>query len=92
MVTQSFSAICTGRSVTTVTSLTRANPGYIVTGINQDFFASDKGKAYVASLFPGRPGNLEELDGALLLLAGAGGSYIQGVTIPVDGGTLLGSL
>ena len=67
-------------------------PRYIVTGINRDFFASEKGQAYVQSLFPGRPGNLEELDGALLLLAGPGGSYIQGVTIPVDGGTLLGAL
>jgi NAD(P)-dependent dehydrogenase (short-subunit alcohol dehydrogenase family) len=67
-------------------------PGYIVTGINREFFASNKGQDYVKSLFPGRPGSLDELDGILLLLAGPAGSYIQGATIPVDGGTLLAAL
>ena len=33
-----------------------------------------------------RPGELEELDGAMLLLASRAGSYITGQTIPVDGG------
>ncbi len=67
-------------------------PGYVVTGINREFFDSERGREYVQGLFPGRPGELGELDGVLLLLAGAAGSYIQGVTIPVDGGALLGSL
>lgn len=64
-------------------------PGYFVTEMNRDFFASDKGQAYVRRLLPGRTGELEELDGPLLLLASDAGSYITGVTLPVDGGTLL---
>jgi NAD(P)-dependent dehydrogenase (short-subunit alcohol dehydrogenase family) len=35
----------------------------------------------------GRFGDLDELDGALLLLATPAGSYITGQTIVVDGGT-----
>jgi NAD(P)-dependent dehydrogenase (short-subunit alcohol dehydrogenase family) len=35
----------------------------------------------------GRFGDLDELDGALLLLASPAGSYITGQTIVVDGGT-----
>lgn len=65
-------------------------PGYFGTGINQAMFASDKGKAYIESLFPGRAGNLEELDGLLLLLTSDAGSYIQGSVVTIDGGTLLG--
>ena len=34
----------------------------------------------------GRPGSVEEFDGALLLLASGAGSYITGQTIVVDGG------
>ena len=34
----------------------------------------------------GRPGELRELDGALLLLTSDAGSYITGQTIAVDGG------
>jgi NAD(P)-dependent dehydrogenase (short-subunit alcohol dehydrogenase family) len=37
----------------------------------------------------GRYGALDELDGALLLLASPAGSYITGQTITVDGGTSL---
>lgn len=64
-------------------------PGYMITGINRDFFASARGRQYLANLFPGRAGRLEELDGALLLLAGDAGSYINGSVITVDGGTVL---
>jgi len=64
-------------------------PGYIVTEINQDFFAGERGQQYLERLFPKRAGQLEELDGALLLLASDAGSYINGSVITVDGGTLL---
>lgn len=66
-------------------------PGYFVTDMNRGFFASDRGHAYVQRLFPRRTGEPSELAGALLLLASNAGSYITGVTLPVDGGTLLGS-
>ncbi|MDH3637428.1 MAG: SDR family oxidoreductase [Gammaproteobacteria bacterium] len=64
-------------------------PGYFITEMNRDFFASPAGQAYCKRLFPRRTGELHELDGALVLLASDSGSYITGVTIPVDGGTIL---
>jgi NAD(P)-dependent dehydrogenase (short-subunit alcohol dehydrogenase family) len=67
-------------------------PGYFGTEINHDFFESEKGHAYIARLFPRRLGEPTELDGALLLLASDTGSFIQGTTITVDGGTLLKGL
>ncbi len=67
-------------------------PGYFVTDMNREFFASDAGQAYLKRLFPRRTGELHELDGALLLLASDVGSYMTGVTIPVDGGTSLAGL
>lgn len=64
-------------------------PGYFPTEINRDFFASEKGQAYVQRLFPRRTGKLTELSGPLLLLASEAGSYLTGVTLTVDGGTVL---
>jgi NAD(P)-dependent dehydrogenase (short-subunit alcohol dehydrogenase family) len=64
-------------------------PGYFMTDINQEFLTSEVGRKYIGSLFPGRAGTLDELDGVLLLLAAQAGSYIQGSVITVDGGTLL---
>lgn len=64
-------------------------PGYFRTEINRDFFASEKGQAYVQRLFPRRTGELLELSGPLLLLASDAGSYINGITLTVDGGTVL---
>ncbi len=67
-------------------------PGYFKTDINRDFLTSEVGKNYIRGLVPRRAGNLVELDGALLLLAGSAGSYIQGSVITVDGGTLLAGM
>lgn len=67
-------------------------PGYFVTEMNSAFFATQDGEAMTRRLFPRRTGALHELDGALLLLAGDAGSYINGVTIPIDGGTRLRAL
>ena len=67
-------------------------PGYFTTDINRDFLNSEIGVKYIKSLYPGRAGNLDELDGTLLLLAGPAGSYIQGSVIVVDGGSLLSGL
>jgi len=67
-------------------------PGYFATDMNREFFATERGRDYLERLLPGRPGELHELDGALLLLAGDAGSYITGSTITVDGGALLGGL
>lgn len=67
-------------------------PGYFATEINKKFLASERGKTYVDSLQPQRIGELHELDGAVLLLASAAASYINGSVVTVDGGTLLGHI
>lgn len=67
-------------------------PGYIETDINRDFLSSEAGLKLISRIPQRRLGKLEELDGALLLLASAAGSYITGSTIAVDGGHLVSSL
>lgn len=64
-------------------------PGYFETEINADFFASEQGQAYVGKLLPKRLGMLDELDGAVLLLASEAGRFMTGTVLPVDGGALL---
>uniref|UniRef100_A0A9E7ZIE4 SDR family oxidoreductase n=1 Tax=Bosea sp. NBC_00436 TaxID=2969620 RepID=A0A9E7ZIE4_9HYPH len=67
-------------------------PGYIETDINRDFFATEAGLNLIRRIPQRRLGKPEELDGALLLLASAAGSYITGASIEVDGGHLVSSL
>ncbi len=67
-------------------------PGYIETEINSAFFATTQGREYVKNTPAGRLGQPQELDGAVLLLCGDAGSFINGVALPVDGGHLLGTL
>lgn len=67
-------------------------PGYIETDINREFFASEAGIQLVKRIPQRRLGQAQELDGALLLLASAAGSYITGSSIEVDGGHLVSSL
>lgn len=64
-------------------------PGYFLTEMNEEFFASEKGQAYTKTLPMRRLGKPEELSGAILLLASDAGSYINGVVLPVDGGHLV---
>lgn len=63
-------------------------PGYFETELTEAMFVGeDAGLRYIRrNALLGRPGELEELDGALLLLASDAGSYITGQTIAVDGG------
>lgn len=67
-------------------------PGYIETDINRDFFATEAGQAMVRRIPQRRLGRAEDLDGALMLLAGDEGAYITGTEIVVDGGHLVSSL
>ena len=67
-------------------------PGYIETDLNDEFFASDAGKALIRRIPQRRLGQARELDGALLLLASDAGSYMTGSVIAVDGGHLVSGL
>jgi NAD(P)-dependent dehydrogenase (short-subunit alcohol dehydrogenase family) len=67
-------------------------PGYVLTEINRDFFATEAGKAMVQRVPQRRIGTTADLDGALLLLASDAGSYMTGAIVAVDGGHLVNSL
>ncbi len=63
-------------------------PGYFETELTEAMFVGeDSGLRYIRrNTLLGRPGELEELDGTLLLLASGAGTYITGQTLAVDGG------
>jgi len=73
----------------------RANaiaPGYFETEMNAGYFDTPKGQAMVERIPMRRIGEIEELGGALLLLASDASSYMSGSVITVDGGHLCSSL
>ncbi|MFW2405845.1 MAG: SDR family NAD(P)-dependent oxidoreductase [Gammaproteobacteria bacterium] len=73
----------------------RANavaPGYFETEINMGYFDTPAGQAMVERIPMRRIGEIDELRGALLLLASDAGSYMNGSIINVDGGHLSSSL
>lgn len=67
-------------------------PGYIETGINREFFASEPGQALIRRVPQRRLGQAADLDGALLLLASDASAFMTGTVIPVDGGHSINSL
>jgi NAD(P)-dependent dehydrogenase (short-subunit alcohol dehydrogenase family) len=67
-------------------------PGYFVTELNDDFFESDAGKALIRRVPQRRLGQLEELDGPLLLLVSHAGSFMTGSVVTVDGGHMVSGL
>jgi NAD(P)-dependent dehydrogenase (short-subunit alcohol dehydrogenase family) len=67
-------------------------PGYFSTDINRDFLASEAGVAMIKRIPQRRAGNVEDLEGPLLLLASDASRYMTGTTLVVDGGHLVGSL
>ena len=64
-------------------------PGYIETPMNSDFFQSPPGQALVKSVPARRLGQVEDLDGALLLLASDASTFMTGTVITVDGGFVI---
>ena len=67
-------------------------PGYVMTELNSEFLAGEGGEKMKARIPARRFGRVEDLDGALLLLASDAGAYINGAQIAVDGGHLCSSL
>lgn len=67
-------------------------PGYFETEMNEGFLDNEAGQATLKRIPLRRAGNVAELDGALLLLAGGASSYMTGSTLVVDGGHLCSTL
>lgn len=63
-------------------------PGWFPSEMTQaDMFDDEGGAAFVARNAPmGRPGQPDELDGALLYLAGPASTYVTGQILAIDGG------
>jgi len=67
-------------------------PGYIATDMNRAFFETDAGQQMIKRIPQRRLGEIDDLGGAVLLLASEAGRYMTGSTITVDGGHLQSSL
>jgi NAD(P)-dependent dehydrogenase (short-subunit alcohol dehydrogenase family) len=67
-------------------------PGYIDTEINRDFWATEAGQALVKRIPQRRLGQLQDLDGPLLLLVSDASRYMTGSVVAVDGGHLVSGL
>jgi NAD(P)-dependent dehydrogenase (short-subunit alcohol dehydrogenase family) len=67
-------------------------PGYVITDLNRDFLLSEAGQKILARIPSRRFNHLEDLNGALLLLASDASSAMTGATIAVDSGHLINGL
>ena len=67
-------------------------PGYFQTELNGEWFKTAGGQALIKRIPQRRTGNLEELNGPLLLLASDAGSLMTGSAVIVDGGHVLSDL
>jgi len=67
-------------------------PGYFQTELNCDWFKTSEGQALIKRIPQRRTGNLDELNGPLLLLASDAGSLMTGAAVTVDGGHVLSDL
>lgn len=67
-------------------------PGYVETDLNRTFLQGPAGARIAGRVPLGRLGQLDDLNGALLLLASDAGRFITGVVLPVDGGHVVSSL
>ena len=61
-------------------------PGYIETDMNRQFFATQAGQRLIKRIPQRRLGQVEDLEGTLLLLASDASRYMSGSVITIDGG------
>ena len=67
-------------------------PGYFETDLNRGWLASEEGQAMIRRIPQRRVGDLDDLNGPLLLLASDAGALMTGASLTVDGGHVLSSL
>ena len=67
-------------------------PGYFATDLNRAWLDSADGQALVRRIPQRRTGELQDLNGPLLLLASDAGGLMTGASLTVDGGQVLSSL
>ncbi len=61
-------------------------PGYIETDMNRQFFTTQAGQRLIKRIPQRRVGQVEDLDGVLLMLASDASRYMTGSVITIDGG------
>jgi 3-oxoacyl-[acyl-carrier protein] reductase len=64
-------------------------PGWIVTEMNRDYLATERGAALKRDIPIGRFGEPRDLDGPLLLLVSDAGRFVSGATVVADGGQMV---
>ena len=64
-------------------------PGYIDTDLNREFLNSPKGRLITKRIPQRRFGQLDDLEGTIILLTSPAGAYITGEIITIDGGLSL---
>ncbi len=67
-------------------------PGYFETDLNRGWLASEAGQEMIRRIPQRRVGDLQDLNGPLLLLASPAGALMTGAALTVDGGHVLSSL
>ncbi len=67
-------------------------PGYVETDLNRELLRSEAGQKIIQRIPQQRTGELEDLEGPLLLLASDASAFMTGAVVPVDGGHLVNTL
>src|SRR5688572_28012952 len=67
-------------------------PGYILTDVSRVLLESERSPAFEKRIPQRRYGRLDDLDGALLLLASDASTWMTGSTVVVDGGHVVAEL